>query len=345
MTSHLLVHRSEEKNAFYLGSPELFWSDELRCWITCNPDLIETIQKMPAFRVVDQSGEIERIKSRLSLDLSHTARVFDHMPVNVEGTEHAERRRRMARILARRTEDALARFERLARRLCAEHLGRPGTVELIADLFEPLILELAQALSGIALNRRRDFLSPTQIFDKSLGLSRRRILNDEIGALRSNARDAMPEEEADTAVALAILGSDTILGSLALSFIERVSSNPGSPLCNIDWADRLTRTAVPFIERQAVETVRFGKVEVRPGEMIRLYLDSLCAEDIASRDGFFGTGRHTCPGRAVAQQAWRILGTVLASLPHLVRIDGHKLREADCMFLFPREIRVTVHAA
>lgn len=343
LENHLLVHRSEGKNAFYLGSPELFWSEELRCWVTCTPELIESIQKNPAFRVVDQAGEIDRIKARLNLDLSHIARVFDHVPVNVEGKEHRERRRRVAKTLSARTEEALERFERLARRLCAEHLGRAGTSDLVADLFEPLILELAHALSGVTLSPRPDFLSPTQIFDKSLGLSRRKLINEQIGALRARACEAMPDEDADTAVSLAILGSDTILGSLALSFAERISAHPGSALRDIDWGDRLTATAVPFIERQALEAVRYGDAEIKPNEIVRLYLDRLSMEETDKRDGFFGTGRHTCPGRAVAQQAWRLLCSALATLPYRIRIDSLKLREADCMFLFPCEIKVTVH--
>ena len=343
LENHLLVHRSERKKAFYLGSQELFWSDELRCWVTCTPELIESIQKNPAFRVVDQSGELERIKARLNLDLSHTARVFDHVPVNVEGQEHGARRRRIAKALSARTAEALERFDRLARRLCAEHLGRPGTSDLVSDLFEPLILELAHGLSGVTLSRRPDFLSPTQIFDKSLGLSRRKLINEQIGLLRAKACEAMPDEDADTAVALAILGSDTILGSLALSFVERISAHPGRALRDIDWGDRLTATAVPFIERQALETVRFGETQVKPGEIVRLYLDRLALEDVDQRDRFFGTGRHSCAGRAVAQQAWRLLCAVLVASPYHIRIDGLKLREADCMFLFPCEIKVTVH--
>jgi len=341
--NHALIHRSLDKQAFYFNSKPLFWSDELHCWITCDPATIELIQKSALFRVVDHSGETEKIMSRLHIDLSHIARVFQNVPVNVEGDEHVLRRRQMAHTLAARTGESLARFERLARELCARYLGRSGSSELVSDLFEPLVIELAHAISGIELTHHPEFVSPTQVFDKALGLNRRKLINQQIGALRRQACDNMPEDQADTAVALAILGSDTIMGSLALSFAERISSCPDTRMCDIEWGERLTRTAVPFIERKAAEPIRLGDVDIAGGDVVRLFMDRYAFERRDMRDAFFGVGRHACIGRAVAQHAWRILTAILANFPLVVSIDTLKLREADCMFLFPREIKVTIH--
>ena len=341
--NHLLVHRSADKKSFYFDSKSVFWSGELHCWITCDPVTIEFIQKCAAFRVVDHSGETEKIISRLHIDLSQIARVFQNVPVNVEGEEHALRRRQMAQTLSARTSEGLARFERLAGNLCERYLGRNGSSEVVSEIFEPLVVELAHALSGIELHRNPDFVSPTQIFDKALGLNRRKLINQQIATLRQNACQHLPEDEIDTAIGLAILGSDTILGSLALSFAERISSNPDVRMRDIAWGDRLTLTAVPFIERQAVEPVEFDDVRIGQGDIVRLFMDRYSFEPRDSRDAFFGTGRHACIGRAVTQQAWRTLAGVLGQLPSFAHIDTLKLREADCMFLFPREIRVTTY--
>jgi cytochrome P450 len=343
MENHLLVHRSPQKRAFYLNSEPVFWSDELHCWITCDPATIEAIQKSLLFRVVDHSGETAKIMSRLRIDLSHIAKVFENVPVNVDGEEHGSRRRKMAKTLSARTGEGLARFERMARTLCAQHLGREGNSDLVSDVFEPLVAELAHALSGIELSRHPEFVSPTQVFDKSLGLNRRKLINEQVGLLRQKASENLPKDEIDTSVALAILGSDTILGSLALSFAERVSSNPSMKMSEIDWGDRLTVTAVPFIERQAARATELGAAHIRQGDIVRLFMDRFTFESWETRDAFFGTGRHACIGRAITQQAWRILATIFGTLPLNVRIDSLSLREADCMFLFPREIKVTIY--
>jgi cytochrome P450 len=341
--NHLLIHLSAAKSEFYRRSPAIFWSEQLRSWITADPDTMQAIQKNPLFRVPDHAAETDKITSRLNIDLRHIARVFRTVPVNVEGAEHAARRRRMAHAIAARTEDGLARFTRLACSLCERHLGRPGQSELVTGLFEPLVLELAHALSGITVTHNPDFVSPTQVFDRSLGLNRRKLIDERIGRLWHQARESMSDDDADMAVALALLGTDTILGSLALTFAERVSASPETRMCDVDWGDRVTATAVPFIERTATAPVHLAGVDIRQGDLVRLFLDSLSLEPVERRDAYFGVGRHACLGRPVSQQAWRALAAVLAELPLTVRIDSVRLREADCMFLFPREMTVTTH--
>ncbi len=339
--NHLLVHLSADKRDFYLNSPAIFWSDQLASWITADPTTILAVQRSPTFHVLDHAGGMERIKSRLNVDLADIGRVFENTPVNVEGEEHRERRRRMARALTARTEEALGLFEAQARELCARHLGRDGESDLVTDVFEPLVIELALALTDIALAHHPDFMSPTQIFDKSLSLNRRKLVDQEIGALRQQAHDRMPDDKAELAVATMVFVSDTTLGSLALSFMERVSSCPGMRMSDIAWGDRLTLTAVPFIERMASEALDLAGVTVQRGDVIRLFLDRFSYEAPGDRDAFFGSGRHLCLGRPIVQQAWRALARVLAELPFSVQIDRVKFRPADCMFLFPTEMMVT----
>lgn len=342
--SHLLLHRSDDKFTYYDRFSELIWSEQLKCWLAFDPALIQDIQKSPSFRVVDHRGEAERIRVKLGVDLGHIEAALNAMPLGVEGEEHALRRKRLAKMIAARTDAGLGKFQAMAEELCAMHLGREGKAELIQALFEPLILELAYSISGIRLQHNADFLSPTQIFDKALGLNRRRAINAQIGALRQQAKEKCPVGEADSAVSLAVLGTDSILGSLALSFVERIRGNPGKKMSEIEWGDRLTRTAVPFIERLAVEPARVGGAEIKQGEIVRLYLDRFSMEPLASRDAFFGSGRHACLGRSLAQQAWRVLAGTLARLEYSVNIENLQYREADCMFLFPRLMEISVNA-
>ncbi len=341
--NHLLVHLASDKHSFYREAAALFWSDQLNCWITADPATMQAIQKDSAFRVLDQSAELGKIKARLNIELPSLERVFRSVPVNVEGDEHAKRRRRMAHTIAARTEDALARFTASASDLCANHLRRPGTSDLVADFFLPLTLVLTQALSGIPLEQRPGTPAPAQIFDRSLGLNRRKLIDAELRRLWQDACRSMSESAADEAIALAILGSDTVFASLALSFAERVASSPGARLCDIEWGDRLTTTALPFIERAAARTTELAGVTIREGDLVRLFLDGYSLESVEKRDGYFGTGRHACLGRPLSQRAWSALGAILHEMPVFVRIDSVRYRAADTMFLFPTEMGVTIH--
>jgi cytochrome P450 len=284
------------------------------------------------------------VTARLGLDLGHLERALAALPVCVEGEEHALRRRNIANRIALRAGPAMDRFRQTAERLCQEQLAASGARELIAPFFQPLGLGIAEDLSGLDPAPRADFLSPVQVFDKAMGPSRRRLVNEVVGDLWHQADERCPAGSRDAAMALAILGGDTLWASLALSFAERLAAYPGARLCDIPWPDRLTRTAVPFIERTTLVRTRVAGREVESGDTIRLYLDRHSFEAEEGRDAFFGSGRHVCLGRPLAQDAWRTLAACLRQLPTRLELRSLSYREGDCMFLIPRSLEVEVHA-
>jgi len=339
----VLIHRSLAKQTLYRAAAPLSWSKRLNSWLTFDPAIIRAIQKSSAFRVADHHGETARIRARLGIDLSNIERTVNGMPMGVEGPEHAKRRRGLAQVLVQRGDAALSHFARLAQDLCQKNLGQPGARELIADLFEPLALCLASQLSGLALQPYAGRSFPAQLFDKSLGLSRRKLVDQQIADLRQESIERCPAGDSDKAVSLAILGNDTLLGAMALSFVERMGAQANAQLCEIDWGTHLTRTSVPFIERVALRDVVFGTTTIKAGQSARLYVDRFCFEDQGQHDAIFGTGRHVCLGRSISQRAWSLLGAALAQLPFTVTLEKIVYREADCMFLIPWQITANVH--
>jgi len=338
-----LIHRSVAKQTLYRAEAPLSWSKRLNSWLTFDPGIIRAIQKSSAFRVADHHGENARIRARLGVDLGNIERAVNGMPMGVEGPEHARRRRALAQLLAQRGDAALSHFARLAQDLCRKHLGRPGARELIADLFEPLALCLASQVSGLALQPYAGRSFPAQLFDKSLGISRRKSIDQQIAGLRQESIERCPAGERDNAVSLAILGNDTLMGAMALSFVERIGAQANARLCEIDWGKQLTRTSVPFIERLALRDVSVGATIVKEGQSVRLFVDRFCFEGKGQQDAIFGTGRHVCLGRSISQRAWSLLGTALAQLSFTVTLEKIVYREADCMFLIPWKIAANVH--
>jgi cytochrome P450 len=343
-TNHLLLHRESDKAHFYSQADPLFWSDRLKSWVSCDPATLREVQQSRDFAVVDQAAQGRHVTARLGLDLGHIERALAALPVCVEGEEHALRRKNIASRIAQRARPAMDRFGQTAERLCQEQLAASGARELVAPFFQPLGLGIAEDLSGLDPAPRADFLSPVQMFDKAMGPSRRKLVNEVVGDLWHQADERCPAGARDAAMALAILGGDTLWASLALSFAERLAAHPGARLCDIPWPDRLTRTAVPFIERTTLVRTRIAGHDVEPGEIIRLYLDRYSFEAEESRDAFFGSSRHVCLGRPLAQEAWRTLTESLRELPTRVELRTVSYREGDCMFLIPRSLEVVVHA-
>ena len=339
----MLLHRDENKRSIYEHLPSLAWSAPLRAWITADPTLIQHIQQSKEFIVVDQKGDISRLQNRLDLKLDQILRVLDEVPVCAEGVPHAEKRKSIAQHIANQSPRSLEEFRKSCAHLCEIHLSEPKRFDFIADFMAPLVKSFTTELSGLTLAYNKDEPVPAQILDGALGPSRREHLNAVIGALWQLAEQTCPAHQRNNAVSLAIFGSDTVLGSLALSVMDQVCGHADKRLCDIPWTDKITRTAVPFIERTATQTMMIGDQSIQQGDVVRLYLDRYAFENEDKRDAFFGTGRHVCLGRAITHDAWRILCRCLSQIPLFMHVDEIKLRNGDYMFLLPESIYVSTY--
>lgn len=342
--NHLLLHRQDHKEEVYRQTAQIFWSDSLKCWVTCDPHTLREVQQSHDFAVVDQTAQGRKLMARLGLNLGHSERALSALPVSVEGGEHAQRRRDIANLLSLRARGAIDHFCKSSEELCNSLLTTSGRLELIAQFYQPLGLAIAADISGLITPAPGELPSPVQLFDKAMGPTRRKLVNAALGALWHQADERCPAHQRDAAFALAVLGGDTLWASLALSFAQQVAAHPAARLCDIAWPDRLTRTAVPFIERTALADCKIAGQEIKEGDNIRLYLDRFSFEKEESRDAFFGSGRHVCLGRSLAQEAWRGLTASLSKLPSRVDVMTLTYREGDCMFLFPRSLEVMIHA-
>lgn len=337
---HNLVHRSIGREKTYRQLEPISWSDELDCWLVTGPDLIRTVQKTRDLVVINHKAELEMISHRLNLDLDCIADTFDSMPLSTEGNAHAVRRRRIAEKIRTTRPAALSHFTDLADRTIAQCIAGKRNVDLVAELFCPLVSDIVFQISGVSARARPDYLSVTQIFDRALGLKRRLLINAELKRMRAELPDDADADHSSDALALAVLGSDSLLGSFSLSFMERVQSNPETPMSEIDWSRQLTATSVPFVERQAVTDLILDGKQISAGQRLRLYLDRFSFEPVADRTGFFGLGRHACPGRSISQTAWQILGRMFAQYRYTVAVTDITFRNADSMFSFPTKLEV-----
>jgi len=337
---HSLVHRSTDREKTYRQLEPVEWSQELNCWMVTSPDLIKTVQKTRDLVVINHQAEVEMISHRLSLDLDCIAETLASMPLSTEGPAHTTRRRRIAEKIRAAKPTALSHFADLADSTIAHCVARRRNVDLVAELFCPLVSDIVFQISGVKPRARPDHLSVTQLFDRALGLKRRLLINAELQHMRTQLPEGSGADDTNDARTLAVLASDSLLGSFSLSFLERVQSQPGTPMSGMDWSRQLTATSVPFVERQAVADLVLAGRQISAGQRLRLYLDRLSYEPVADRTGFFGAGRHACPGRPISQNAWQILGTAFSRYPHKVTIGDIAYRNADSMFSFPTKLEV-----
>ncbi len=338
---HLLIHRSPAKRDFYNSPQPIFWSGELKCWITCDADTIVSILKDRDFTVINYNKETANISQALGVDFRATEKLLDHVPFAHEGKCHAALRKDMAVEISERADAALKEFTRFCSTRVSALFDASNSFNIASELFAPGVFNLMSELSGVCLETHES-VSPTQVFDRSLSVNRRKQINRQIESIFELADRSFPPGVAGLRSAMLVLGSDSLLGSLSESFCYEIARNTGKRMSDIAWEERIPVTAVPYVERTAANAVEIGGARIKENQRIRLYLDAFSSQGPAGFDHYFGTGRHGCLGKAMSQKAWQILTSELGRIEKKIRISKMEYRGADYLFNFPAIVDVSV---
>jgi hypothetical protein len=339
--SHLLIHRSPAKWVFYNSLQPIFWSSELKCWITCDADTIISVLKDRAFTVINYKKETANISQALGVDFQATEKLLEHVPFAHEGKCHAALRKDMAVEISERTDAALGEFTRFCSARVSALFANAASFNIVSELFAPCVFHLMSELSGVCL-QTHESVSPTQVFDRSLSVNRRKHIDRQIQKIFELAGSNFPADVVGLRSAMLALGSDSLLGSLSESFCSEIGKNAGKRLNEIAWEPKISMTAVPYVERTAVNSLEISGVNIQENQRIRLYLDVFSSQGPVGFDQFFGTGRHGCLGKSVSQKAWKILVSELGRIEKKLRINKVEYRGADYLFNFPDVIDVSV---
>ena len=190
----------------------------------------------------------------------------------------------------------------------------PASFNIVAELFAPCVFHLMSELSGVCLETQES-VSPTQVFDRSLSVNRRKQIDRQMVEKYSElANGKFSAEVAGLRSAMLVLATNSLLGSLSKSFCYEIGKNASKRLDEIAWEPKIPMTAVPYVERTATKDLEIGGMGIKENQRIRLYLDAFNSQGPAGVDHYFGIGRHGCLGKAVSQKAWQILTAELGRI-------------------------------
>ena len=310
----------------------MFWSDELNCWMTCDPSTIIFILKSNDFEVINYKKETVRLAHGLGVDLFATANILGSIPLTQEGDSHAALRKQMAVELNQKSAVGLRELDCFAQAKISEKFDKSEKFDIASEIFAPFVAILISELSRTCAAHLNGDVSISQVFDKSLSVNRRKLLNNVIGQIYTSAVQDFAVDKASMRVAMMILGTDPLLGSIGESFILSISSNPKKSMNEINWSEKLPITGVPYVERIANKSAVVSHIHVLKDQRIRVYLDAFKSNGSDYHDLYFGAGRHVCLGRAVSQQAWQILTSKFKTIGKNVSILQVRYRPSDYVF-------------
>ena len=306
------------------------------------PDEPAEILKARDLDVVPYAPRVGALADRLGLDLSATLDALNAVPLCLPRDRHSEARRDMAGLIAAQAEPLRAALPGLVARHFAP-LTRPGRVDAMAGVVAPAVAEVISILVGMSVTVEEGS-HISRIFSQTLGVARRKRMDEELARLQRRLRDQFPAADDRTLglkLSLLILGRDAMMGTFGCS-LEDMARRAGGGWSALAWPETPPRTGVPYIDRIALGDVTVGGRPVDKGETIRAALaDYEKADDPRLRLSFFGAGAHLCLGRALSLEIWRELGAFLAASPARPRVTAFALRRDD-VFQIPESFEMEI---
>ncbi len=257
-----------------------------------------------------------RLAEELGRDFQNIRFVTQFVPLLHSGPKHRELRRQSA-IFLRSRATALERFERQIADLFATKLSRPGRVEVVPEIIDPVFEQAAEAVSGLPY-----FADALSVFTTYNSLKMAQKIDANFAALREIAQARFPDDSAAThgmRVAFSVLGAAPIGASLAQSLAEVLAGADAVPIRQLNWGKHYVATGLPFLGRESQNgPVKLG-ADARDVKICEVGLARFL-EGGGQPHYMFGAGAHACLGRSTALSLWARIGAVLAQNKLRVRL-------------------------
>lgn len=337
------IHRLPEKSKIYRDDIKLWWSDELERWMCTDAKVIKEILSNTTFKVPSYS--VEKIVSKISVNLEHNIKLVDYFPVAKNGESHKLIRKRHTTQIKENSKLALSNFESYFKSRFEKLLGSDEIIDLYSELLKPSFHEFLASLIDIDPSLLQSNESMSQILDETLPLRIRLRLNKTIGDLVNSMPEGLSEDEKYFKVSVVALGADSLIGTMTESLVYLLKINNGKLLSEINWPDDPPMTGVPVIERYAAKDLKFNNITIQKNQRIRLYLDAagyISNEQASYAQLYFGGGNHLCPGISLGREIWKTIINFLKSMDVKILIQEGSRRQFDNVFNIYNTIKVII---
>ncbi len=343
----LTLHREDLRHEYFAGHAGAppFYDAATQAWIVTDPLQCKELIASGKLRPATYSADYHALQARLGIDFSGMGFAFEHIPLCQHGDVHVGSRRRISEFLAVRKAQVQARLPGMVSANLAA-LASEGEIDVMQNCIVPLVQDMIAATTGIDAAVVAECSTVSAVFDRSIGIAKRRRIEAEIGILRqriSETGETQTEEEVGMRLALLILGRDALTGTLGESLHRVFVDNAGKRLSDISYPELPPETGVPWVERQVLTPFHLAGCDFAKGDRVRVYLQTLStSKENKTLTGFFGSGPHVCLGRPLSLDVWKEIVAFLSRVPLRVRVDSYSAKTSDYVFTCPQRLDVTV---
>ena len=345
----LTVYRRPERAAFIAHAREVgpYYDQMARAWIVADAELCRQVLSTPELWPAPAVEHYRNMRGALNEEFPSIAFAFESIPLAMHGEVHAAGRRTMSEFLASRR-GAIHQWmtEDLPHYL--EPFAVPGEVELMSLSIRPMVRGLFAAIIGVDLPPSLMLDNISQVFDKSISVRRRRLLEEDMRALEAHIRDRLgsdcEENEVRLRIGLLVVGKDTTVGTLGECLVQILRDFPETALSRIAYPKAPAQTGLPFVERIAAGPVTVGGMDLKQGDRVRVVLQTFVDAPPSQHHRLFGAGPHACLGRPLSVDLWAAMCRHLCLLDNRVRLLAYELPQDEYVFNVAKTFRVEVLA-
>jgi cytochrome P450 len=344
--NYLTIYRQAERDEFIDSARQSapFFDRVTRAWIVVDPELCRELLSSPALYPAPALEHYRNMPSGFGDQFVSVAFAFEHIPLAMYGERHTEARRQASTFIAGRHNAIHAWVENeLPRHLLP--FAQPGRVELMGEVIKPLVRGLFATLVDIDLPDHLALDRVSQVFDKSIGMSRRIRLEEDMARLEAHLREQlrdMSEDDLGMRLGLLVIGKDALVGTLAESLYQLFRDNAGVSLERIEFPRMPHQTAVPFVERIASAPLSVAGLDLAEGDRVRIVLQTYGHSPSSEHHRYFGAGAHACLGRPLSLELWSTIAARLSKLTSRVRVLDYRLAPDSYVFNVPTTFEVEV---
>lgn len=344
--NYLTIYRQTQRDEFLTAARKAgpFFDRITRAWIVVDPDICRELLSTAALYPAPALEHYRNMPPGFGEAFASVAFAFEHIPLSMYGERHAEARRRASTFIAGR-HAAIRQWAEHELPLHLKPFERAGRIEVMGEVIKPLVRSLFAVLVDTDLPDRLALDHVSQVFDKSIGMSRRVQLEADMAQLEAHLRERLgkvEEDELGMRLGLLVVGKDALVGTLAEGLSELFGDNQAVALDSIAFPKMPHRTAVPFVERIAAEPVSVAGLELAEGERVRIVLQTYGHGPANEHHRYFGAGAHACLGRPMSLELWSAITALLSKLPSRVRVLDYHLPMDSYVFNVPTRFEVEV---
>lgn len=293
--------------------------------------------------VADYAGRYKNLQERLGIDFDHVLLSMRYVPPCVPIARHSDVRTKIAEIIGGRMSEIKSELPEIVGRSlsCLRHEGEH---DLLKDGVVPLVRELLGKLAGISLIPQREGSLVSYLFSQTLGVARRKRMEDEYRELWAAIASAFPDESEGrrgARLALVILGFDATIGTVGCSLRDLMCEEPAL-MSTLPFEKSPAITGVPYVDRAATAAFSLNGQQFRSGEALRVNLESGAeVPDKSVPALLFGAGPHSCLGRSLTLGLWSAISREIRATPGSISVVDFGLSKND-VFRIPDKFIVRV---